>query len=812
MTACATAVRRWIVLLLVPLALLAFTAQGSTQEGADARLDAAAATLDQIDAALQRDSLDTSTLTNLRDQTEGLRDVITDVIAKAQPVLQASDQRLQQLGAPPAAGAAPEAAETAQARADEAKRRQPAEDTVKRARLLQVRADQAAERIATVEREQFAGRIMQYSRSVLAPSLWIDVAQHLPNQFSALRILLGDWGGLVAQRIDAARAVVLAIALIAAFIVAWPLRRRLHRLGRAFMVEQVPASRLRRSANAVLTVLILTVCPSVAALLVYLGLSFTDLMAPSTDVFLRGVVWSIVFVFLVKGLSRGLLSPNRPGWRLLSLSDAAVQRVRHYPTTIAVVVMVGAMLAALNGSLGADLSVVIVTDAVAAIAIAITFGLALRAARDAQDEEDRADDGGNPSEAGRSVFGLALVALWIAIVVVLLAAVAGYVAFALFLAHQMVWLSLLAAVIYLLLAVIDDVFTFGFAQTSALGRFARHTVGLRSRSIEQIGIVLSGILRIGLIIAGVMLAVAPWGIGTGDVRLWIRNAGSGFSIGGLTLAPGAIASALVVIAIGVVATRAVQRWLESSFLPHTQLDSGLRNSIRTGFGYAGLIVTAALTLSTLGLGLDRLAIVAGALSVGIGFGLQSIVNNFVSGLILLAERPIRVGDLVMVGTDQGEVRKISVRSTEIELFDRSTLIVPNSELITQKVKNLTHNNPIGRIQIDASVGYGSDPEEARKILLECAKEHPLVLKRPEPSVNISSFGEFGVAMSLFCFVESPRKVAGPKTEIQVAILKRFRLQGVELPYPQHAFRLDNPDQPPPNPPANDTDPPDGPSP
>ena len=164
-----------------------------------------------------------------------------------------------------------------------------------------------------------------------------------------------------------------------------------------------------------------------------------------------------------------------------------------------------------------------------------------------------------------------------------------------------------------------------------------------------------------------------------------------------------------------------------------RVDAGVRNSIRTAVGYAGILLAALLGVSAAGIDMSNLALVAGALSLGIGFGLQNIVSNFVSGLILLAERPFKVGDWVVAGANSGMVKKISVRATEIETFQRQTVIVPNSEFINSAVGNWTHRNKLGRIDVKISVAYGTDARRAAEVMDAVVRSHPLVLKNPSRS-------------------------------------------------------------------------------
>ena len=171
------------------------------------------------------------------------------------------------------------------------------------------------------------------------------------------------------------------------------------------------------------------------------------------------------------------------------------------------------------------------------------------------------------------------------------------------------------------------------------------------------------------------------------------------------------------------------------------------------------------------------------MSVGIGFGLQTIANNFVSGLILLWERGIRVGDWVVVGTEQGFVRAINARATEIETFDRGTLIVPNSNLVTGVVKNWVHNDRVGRIIVSVNVAYESDVEQARDMLIAAAKAQDQVLKIPAPTVLFAEFGDWALKLELVCFVDDIELAERTRSDINFDVLRRMREAGLRIPYP-----------------------------
>ena len=224
-------------------------------------------------------------------------------------------------------------------------------------------------------------------------------------------------------------------------------------------------------------------------------------------------------------------------------------------------------------------------------------------------------------------------------------------------------------------------------------------------------------------------------------------------------------------------------WLNRRILLETRIDKGVQDSIRKGATYAGYIIAAGFALTAAGLEFSNLAIVAGALGVGIGFGLQSIVNNFVSGLILLAERPIRVGDWVSIPAGEGLVKKINVRATEIETFDGCSIIVPNSNLITEPVKNWTHSDTMGRFTVNVSVAYDSDPEKVKELLLQLTKAHPNVLTYPEPVVLLQNFGAYSLDFAIKGTVGDIFYGIFVASDIRYSILHAFSEKGIVIPQP-----------------------------
>ena len=261
------------------------------------------------------------------------------------------------------------------------------------------------------------------------------------------------------------------------------------------------------------------------------------------------------------------------------------------------------------------------------------------------------------------------------------------------------------------------------------------------------------------------------------------------TLGKLNLSLGIVVLALLVLYLASTISWFLRAVLKAEVFPRKQVDRGAADAITRLLHYSLILIGFLLSMSLIGFDLQSFVVLGGALGIGVGFGLQNIVNNFLSGLILLFERPVKVGDMVVVDNESGIVRKIGLRSTVIETFDRAEIFVPNSQLISQKVTNWTHSNAVARLRIAVGVAYGTDVERVFSLLTDIARANPRILPNPAPLPLLLGFGESNLNVELLVWLADVNERQLAQSELCQEIAERFQEKGIEIAFPQRDLRL-----------------------
>jgi len=752
--------------------------------------------------AVQRAVTDADALETLKTLAERASQAQRDAegaVQALQPELSQLDARIEQLGPAPEGG---EDAGIARQRKLLGQQRSQVDADIKRGKLLAEDAKQASESIEKMRAQQFGEQLGRKVASPLSPALWREFAEHLPDDLGRFHALYRQASNALLKAADKKGWGTPLLGAGLALLLLFPLRLWLRHLGRRYAAsERAPAGRLRRTGLAVWLLLVGTLLPGVAAIVLVSSLREIGAIAPRlesvADIF---VVATFVAAF-IGALAAALLVPKRPSWRLLDIDDLAAGRLRRFAWGAAGLTWLTMLLREVNRSARTSQVGTITLDGLIALTyvvlimsmLATLAGLHRRRAAAAAQAEQDASKGHAPKAPRSGWLVIARLGGYLTICAALVATLMGYLNFAMFTAQQMVWVTVVVLATTLLMRFADDFALWLLAPSSAMGRMLRLSTGLPDNRLEQGGVLLSAALRIGLVLLGITAVVAPFG-NVSALYGWLERLAAGIKIGDSLLTPTSIFSAILVLVLGLALMRVVQQWLVETYLPKTELDTGARNSISTVAHYLGIVLAALWALAALGIGFEKVALLASALSVGIGFGLQAITQNFVSGLILLAERPVKIGDWVKIGDQEGDIRRISVRSTEIQVGDRSTLIVPNSELITKTIRNMTMSNALGRIQVQFSVPLGTDVGKLRTLLLDIYAANETVLDEPAPSFFIDSISGGQIAVNSFAYVSSARSVYGTRSDVLFELLQQSAAGGIALVTPTDIHLVRDPDE------------------
>jgi len=698
------------------------------------------------------------------------------------------DLRLQGLGPAPEPGAPADTPDVRAQRRTLERQRAVVDANLKLARLLAVDAEQRSADVVRQRRALFRQALSARAASPLAPAFWHNLASAAPDDAGRLRHLAsllrtqaaGAWLG--PQRSAMLGRLLLALALLLAGT--WLAERILiHALP-----PRLPATRLRRTLLAGFAIVANVLIVGMALQLAWSGLALADALPAPLQALRQASLRAGAYAAFIVTLGHALLSRRHSSWRLLPIDDTLARRLSPFPWWLGLLAPLGVLAAEVNAIVGASLAADVLVHACVALLLSASVAKALGHWRSslllAAPAGADAEVGTAPSTPRQPLWLIAALACaGVAVAAALLAVALGYVALAGLLARQMVWAGVVLATTYLLSLLADDLCEALLSSHSRFGARLCGALNVHARLLDQAAVLASGALRLLLLFYMVIALMAPFGTSPDEVFRRGSSMDHSLRIGGFMLGSQQLLMALAVACVGFGAVRMFKHWLSERYFPHTALEPGMRSSIATLLGSVGFVFVVALALASLGISVERIAWVASALSVGIGFGLQAIVQNFIAGLILLAERPVKVGDWVLLGDTEGDVRRVNVRATEIQLSDRSTVIVPNSEFITKTVRNMTQAGAQGRVLLRLPAPLDADARRLRELILRCLADHPDILAEPAPSVTLEGIQSGTLTFLAIGYVANPRQISGVRSDVLFAILDTLRQAGLALSPP-----------------------------
>lgn len=733
----------------------AFAADVFNPEKTIKQLDQFNNVLDNVEANLTVDAPTDQELLTERKKLQGIRDQLLSIQNENIPLYDAAKADITNLGpAPEGDNATPEPDNIQALRKEFSQKEQQLDGLIKQAESLAFRSNRLLKQITTTRRDQFVGQLVQKQASPLNGDLWLNTLNAYHSQLSSLVNQQTDHHESIWPTQITAGVLYLFLLAATTFISARKLNKQLTDSEGS---SETVLSTIAQSLT--LPMVVSTVC----LLLVFQMLHTQGLLSNDSQTFIikcLGLTLLVTFMFLVsQRLARAEIF--RPSMRWMGFAAALLYALD------AAFLESGRMMGA-----PVDLAVgqsYLVTTLFAFLLAAYTYK-ALRL-----------------SSADKDYFFPRKICYLTGFLsaFILLANAFGYPALSRFLLARIVLLFTLFLAVMMLRYLVRP-------WLNRLDQMLQDNKPAEEGAEPPPRLMffwLSLTVDITLFLLALPLIAGIIGADWNDIRDWAMQAFLGFKIGSITISVSSIVLAIGFFILALFITRLLQRVLGQKILPRTTMDESLRHSIVQVLGYVGLILALMVAISALGFDLTNLALIAGALSVGIGFGLQSIVSNFVSGLILLFERPIKVGDWIITNSGEGFVKRISVRSTEIETFDRTSIIVPNSELITSSVKNWTHKDRIGRVAIPVGVSYNDDPHQVSDLLMECIKSSSDSLKNPPPSVVFKDFGDSALIFECRFFIRNITDLPRVATKMRLDIWDTLKAAGVEISYPQRDLHI-----------------------
>lgn len=752
--------------------------------------------LGKIETSLKKGTVTSGDLSSDVEYINSIRSQLADTKKSIERDLRFVEKRIEALGEEPADGGK-EVDIIAQKRKEFNKELSNEKGRIAEVDILLTKIDELDLAIFNLRNRELLGNLLIRGTPLVYPvELYGETKEFVSFFFDIIKSPVDWYDGLNETERTQVKSKIIPVALIIFFVSWLGLYLRLFIMRRFGYRKDIEHPRYGKKVFAAIFVAVAYgVIPAliIASVLAW-NLSSAVLVKSNLGMIINIFLYVLLVVVLARAASRVIFAPRHSNWRLVNLSDekaASVTSAFYYSIALIGLTSFFVFVATkLNYPLELISYLTALSSAAKAFSIIlITKRLMWDSEPETPETTDLVPDGeaiseetsGEDDEGEGDLSNGIRITLLISLFAIgtFIMALVGYPYLSVFIFNRFIFSVILIGALFGLRRIFYEA-----VHRLLLLRFWVKTFRLRRKLIAKLDFWSSLIIDPLFILVGIFGLLALWGVPTDVLENMIYKLFTGFTIGGVKISLISIILGFVAFFVTIAVIKALRRRLENNVLARMDIDEGIKHSLASGFGSIGYVVAALLAIAIMGGSLTNFALIAGALSFGVGLGLQNVVSNFVSGIILLFERPIKVGDWIVVNGEEGIVKQINIRSTELETWKRASIIIPNSDLLSSVVTNLTHDDKWGRVEVGVGVAYGSDVEKVRDILLEVATANKRVLKKPAPYVIFKDFGASSLDFEVRAYIADVTSGLTIGSEIRFEINRRFSEEGIEIPFPQ----------------------------
>lgn len=784
---------RKIILLLLVLSFYLSPVQAQTpanNAAAPLNLTQTNKQLDTITAKLNSGKASKEETADFVDQLTQIQSALVQARQSYAAELDAVQKKLNALGTPPEKPAS-EPAAIARQRKDFTTQADNNKAQIAQIDLQNAKIDEINSLILKIRNRQLLDNILVKQSSIFHPQeFWQSLSKFADFVFDLVQSPLNWYQNLSAERQETVKNNILTVIIVmfGALIAGYLLSRYIKRwFGYKADIERPDYSQKVRAGIWMFIARGAIPAAIIGAFLFWLK-NNPFVNGDSFGLLLNTAARYLLYYYLTKAVVRVLFTPANEKWRIIEVPDECAKAISSSLIFSSAAICIVSFFQSLADHMNYDSSIIyslkIFANAVKAFCVVLVARRALYNNQTLSDDEISEDT--PVAELSTS----SKVSLFIAFAMgaAFLLSLFGYIRLSEYIINRFIVSAIAIGIFYII-----DKLLRGIFHRLLLFRFWVRTFRINRRTLVKtefwFGLLLTPVIWIFAILA--LLAV--WGVSVDLLLARVKSFLVGFNIGGIHISITSILLGLICFFIMLSLFKMLKNSFISGNLSKIEMSDGLRNSVVSSISFLGFIVSGLLAIAVMGGSLSSIAIIAGALSFGVGLGLQNMVSNLAAGMTILWERPIKIGDWVVINGQEGIVRQINMRSTELEAGDKSTIIIPNSDILSKSLVNYTYNGRSGRVAVKVGVGYESDIAQVRKALLEIAASNKNVLPNPAPAVSINNLGDSSLEFQLVCFTANVFNRGAIGDDLREKIITRFRELNINIPFLQRTVYLENPE-------------------